>query len=174
MYPKEYVDYLVHFHGDRDYFECHEILEDYWKQTDSGNKESIWVGLILIAVSAYHHRRRNFSGAKRTLEKAIKACELGRASLSKLGLDEATLLALLHERQVMIDMKQLYTSFSLPIHDSALLNECLKTCMQYGLKWNTESDLSNDLIIHRHTLRDRSGVIAERNRRLQSKKATDC
>ncbi|MEH7501602.1 DUF309 domain-containing protein, partial [Neobacillus drentensis] len=29
MYPTEYIQFLAHFHGDRDYFECHELLEDY-------------------------------------------------------------------------------------------------------------------------------------------------
>ncbi|MFZ3196347.1 MAG: DUF309 domain-containing protein, partial [Bacillus mycoides] len=27
MYPTEYIQFLIHFHGDYDYFECHEILE---------------------------------------------------------------------------------------------------------------------------------------------------
>ena len=27
-FPLKYIDFLVHFHGDRDYFECHEILEE--------------------------------------------------------------------------------------------------------------------------------------------------
>ncbi|PAD68333.1 hypothetical protein CHH83_14265, partial [Bacillus sp. 7586-K] len=32
MYDQEYIDFLVHFHCDRDYFECHEILEEHWKK----------------------------------------------------------------------------------------------------------------------------------------------
>lgn len=98
MYPKEYIQFLAHFHGDRDYFECHELLEDYWKKTDSGNKDSIWVGLILVAVSSYHHRRSNFIGAKRTLEKAMHIFEFQADSLTKLGLDKIHLVHFLKGR----------------------------------------------------------------------------
>ena len=63
-FPQKYIEYLVHFHGDRDYFECHEILEEYWKKIDNGNKESIWVGLIQLAVANYHHRRKNLTVPK--------------------------------------------------------------------------------------------------------------
>lgn len=36
MYPTEYIQFLIHFHGDYDYFECHEILEGYWKTKPRG------------------------------------------------------------------------------------------------------------------------------------------
>ena len=36
MYPTEYIQFLIHFHGDYDYFECHEILEEYWKTKPRG------------------------------------------------------------------------------------------------------------------------------------------
>ncbi|WML30813.1 DUF309 domain-containing protein [Neobacillus sp. OS1-32] len=170
MYPTAYIDYLIHFHGDRDYFECHEILEDYWKQSDPGNKDSIWVGLILMAVSAYHHRRENFAGAKRTLEKAIKIFETQADSLVKLGIDSGELINVLNERLLAIEANHLYTSFSLPIIDSALMEECLKICQQRGLEWGKASDVTNDDLIHRHKLRDRTSVIEERNRMLLAKK----
>lgn len=32
MYPEAYVAFLHEFHTTRDYFECHEILEEYWKE----------------------------------------------------------------------------------------------------------------------------------------------
>ncbi len=38
MYPNAYLDYLVYFHGHRDYFECHEVLEEYWKKDQAGKK----------------------------------------------------------------------------------------------------------------------------------------
>ncbi|WP_460291943.1 DUF309 domain-containing protein, partial [Bacillus cereus] len=39
MYPTEYIQFLIHFHGDYDYFECHEILEEYWKTKPRGNRD---------------------------------------------------------------------------------------------------------------------------------------
>ena len=75
-YPKAYILYLVHFHGDRDYFECHEILEEHWKEMDPKDRMSHWVGLIQIAVAVYHERRENRQGAIRTLTKATNNLSL--------------------------------------------------------------------------------------------------
>ncbi|WP_133174958.1 DUF309 domain-containing protein, partial [Heyndrickxia sporothermodurans] len=69
--PEAYIEYLVHFHGDRDYFECHELLEEHWKLTDIKNRHSVWVGLIQLAVSQYHYRRSNIVGAIRLMKKAL-------------------------------------------------------------------------------------------------------
>ena len=30
-YPEAFISYLIEFHATRDYFECHELLEEYWK-----------------------------------------------------------------------------------------------------------------------------------------------
>ncbi len=173
MYPQEYIEFLIHFHGDRDYFECHEILEEYWKQSDPGNKDSIWVGLILVAVSTYHHRRGNFNGAKRTLEKALRIFEMHAHFLSKLGINGPDLLNLLNDRLLAMETRQAYSSFSLPISDPSLLDSCLKTCQQRGLEWGKESDLTNDPLIHRHKQRDRTSVIEERYRMLMQRKGSE-
>ncbi|MEH7107402.1 DUF309 domain-containing protein, partial [Bacillus sp. JJ1764] len=126
MYPNEYISYLVHFHGDRDYFECHEILEEYWKNTEPGNKESVWVGLILLAVSCYHHRRGNFAGAVKTLEKAIPIFESKPNMIQQLGLNCHDLNLMLKERLSDIKDRHIYKSLNLPIADTALLQTCVK------------------------------------------------
>ncbi|WP_042458024.1 DUF309 domain-containing protein [Neobacillus dielmonensis] len=162
MYPKEYVDYLVHFHGDRDYFECHEILEEYWKKTDPGNKDSIWVGLILLAVSAYHHRRKNFHGARKTLEKAIPIFKSHSNSIFQLGINEEKFTELLRNRLQLINKNQAYESFALPIDDLDLQQLCIDTCKEYGYIWGDESNMENKELVHRHMLRDRTSVIEER------------
>lgn len=173
MYPDEYIQFLVHFHGDRDYFECHEILEEYWKESSNQDKDSIWVGLILLAVSAYHHRRANHKGAKRTLEKAIKIFTFHESILSKLGIDSLLFFPLLYRRLKAIENEERYTSFQLPISDPLLLDICLKYCEQQGVQWGNSSDLSNERIVHRHKLRDRSSVIAERQEALMNRKGND-
>ncbi|MGG0716634.1 DUF309 domain-containing protein [Robertmurraya massiliosenegalensis] len=171
MYPKEYIEYLVHFHGDRDYFECHEVLEEYWKKVDKSNKNSVLVGFILLAVSNYHHRRENFSGAARTLKKAIAI--LQQYELEPYGLAESEFLPLLKKRLVRIEERQEYKSLNFPIYDSSLIEACKKACEQKGLSWCVVSDLSNDEIVHRHLLRDRSEVIQEREDALKFKQTKD-
>lgn len=150
MYPKEFIQYLVHFHCDRDYFECHEILEDYWKQIDFGNKQSIWVGLIQLAVSCYHHRRGNFNGAKKTLEKAIIIFSKENNELNDLGINKKLLLPLLHERMAIIIQKKAYSSFNLPIDAPLLLQQCKIMCRKSSGSWGSHSDMDKKEIIHRH------------------------
>jgi predicted metal-dependent hydrolase len=170
LYPREYIQFLAHFHGDRDYFECHEILEEYWKKTDSKNKMSVWVGLILLAVSTYHHRRSNFNGAKRTLEKALMIFEKQSDWLTKLGLEPQLFRDILKKRLSKIEKEENYISFDIPICDPNLLEMCVKHCEQAGFHWGKHSDISNLHLIHRHKLRDRTSVIEERQHSLESRK----
>jgi uncharacterized protein len=173
LYPSEYIQFLAHFHGDRDYFECHELLEDYWKKTDLQTKDSIWVAYILLAVSVYHHRRSNFSGAKRTLVKAVNIFKLQEGSLTKLGIDKVSLFQLLTGRIAALQQGESYKSFSLPISDPILLELAKKACDQQGVIWGNESDMSNHSIVHRHKLRDRTSVIEERKKALETRKSSE-
>ncbi|KPC99353.1 hypothetical protein LR69_02339 [Geobacillus sp. BCO2] len=82
MYPNAYIEYLVHFHSDRDYFECHEILEEHWKQ-DGRNKG--WLVLIQMAVAFYHYRRGNTSGALRLIRRARALLDEAQEMIRRLG-----------------------------------------------------------------------------------------
>lgn len=161
MYPDAFIQYLVHFHGDRDYFECHEILEEYWKDTNEG-KNSIWVGFILLAVSNYHFRRGNIEGASRTLKKALRIFHDQTQKLSELGMNWHRLTLTLKERIIEIETGKSYSSFSLPIKDSELVKKCQNICLLNGFTWGEISNLENHNLINRHITRDRSDVIIER------------
>lgn len=156
MYPKEYIEYLVYFHGNRDYFECHDVLEEYWKKVDKRNKESILVAFILLAVSCYHHRRNNFPGAFRTLKKALHLFLKNKEQLLHYGLEKESFIILLNNKLQEIEKHQKYQSFTLPIHDPYLLNECKKSCKEKGFIWGSSSDLTNEAIIHKHKNRNRN------------------
>jgi len=171
MYPHEYLSYLVHFHADRDYFECHEILEEYWKSLSNESRSAVWVGLIQIAVGLYHHRRGNFAGAKKMLASAIRILHKHAAEVERLALDVNTLTSLLTERLSRIQSGEPYESLELPITDAALLEACRQLAAQKGLVFGQRSDLSNDYLLHKHTLRDRTDVIEERKRSLKQKQA---
>ena len=168
-YPKSYIQYLAHFHGDRDYFECHEILEEYWKATDTGNKKSIWVAFILLAVSNYHYRRNNFAGAQRTLNKAYKIFLQERQSCHRLGISHESLIETLKKREKNLLNTSPYTSFDLPILDPELIKLCQAECKDNGFKWCTKSDPNDLNLIHRHSSRDRSDVIADRKLALEER-----
>ncbi|KHF27432.1 hypothetical protein LR68_03712 [Anoxybacillus sp. BCO1] len=165
MYPKAYIEYLLHFHATRDYFECHEVLEEHWKQT----KEHIWIGLIQLAVGMYHYRRGNIAGAKRMFTKAMRACQKEKQAYEALGIHVEQLVSLLHTYVKRIDDGQPYESICLPIHDISLLHICQQQCDVKGVVWGEKSDMSNEYIIHKHKLRDRSDVVAERERLKQKR-----
>jgi predicted metal-dependent hydrolase len=173
LYPNEYIQYLVHFHGDRDYFECHEILEAYWKDHEIGNKESVWVGLIQLAVSCYHHRRNNYIGAKKTLDKSIKILKREEQSLSSLGLNRDKLFSLLEQRSVLIEKNLPYTSFELPLTDPQLARQCQARCLEDGFRWCAHSNLRDNNLINRHQTRDRTNIIQEREKALKRRKGSE-
>ncbi|MCD7033309.1 DUF309 domain-containing protein [Metabacillus sp. GX 13764] len=167
MYPDAYIDYLVHFHGDRDYFECHEVLEEYWKEKPVQERKIVWVGLIQLAVALYHHRRGNFPGALRLMNNAEGIFSAEKTALKKLGLDESRLLKQITACINKIREDGPYESIDLPIADQSLLNECRKECKNRGMQWGSPSQLENLPLINRHSLRNREDVISERNRQKQ-------
>ncbi|MCA1063245.1 DUF309 domain-containing protein [Rossellomorea sp. AcN35-11] len=170
VYPKPYLEFLMYFHGNRDYFECHEVLEEYWKEVDPKNRSSHWVGLIQVAVGFYHYRRGNLTGAVRTFKKAVLNIQSNHKELSRFGMDAARLQDMLEAIIQELNTNQSYRSINLPLTDSSLLNEVQALCEDSGFNWCTPSDLSNHELIHRHSLRDRTDVILERKKALERKK----
>ncbi|MDN4527332.1 DUF309 domain-containing protein [Fictibacillus fluitans] len=160
MYPEAYIDYLAYFHGKRDYFECHEVLEEHWKK--EGMQNGVWVGLIQIAVSLYHQRRGNVEGARRMMESAIKRLDGQKENIAALGLDHSLLLEQLKKRLSDITSRFPYTDMNLPVTDKSLFNECCQSIKKHGSSWGAMSDMDNDQIIHKHRTRDRSEIIRER------------
>ena len=173
LYPKEYIEYLVHFHGSRDYFECHEILEDYWKRVDAANKQSIWVGFIQLAVSCYHYRRSNLAGAKKTLAKAQQIFSQEGQTLLKLGINPEEMTAILEQLRGRIDNHIPYESFRLPLADPVLIDECQQVADLHGFDLKQTSKLTDEKLVHRHQLRDRTSVIQTRKEALKKKKGSD-
>jgi len=169
-YPLSYIQYLAHFHGDRDYFECHEILEEYWKATDTGNKKSIWVAFIQLAVSNYHYRRNNFSGAKRTLRKAYEIFADNKNHVKRLGIDDEALIKSLAVRESQLQGNLPYTSFNLPLADCRLFQLSLAECKEKGFEWGAISNPNNLDLIHKHSLRDRTDIILGRKIALEERR----
>ncbi|KJD45418.1 DUF309 domain-containing protein [Paenibacillus terrae] len=86
-YEPLYVAYLVYFNRDRDYFECHEVLEELWLKLD---RDPVYKGLLQIAVGLYHFRNGNFRGGYMMLDSAVHKLE--HASPQALGINMAKLV----------------------------------------------------------------------------------
>lgn len=166
MYPKPFIDYLVYFHSFRDYFECHEVLEEYWKE--EGKNNELWVGLIQLAVALYHQRRGNFRGARKQINTAIKKLNKEQQQLNLLGIDWESFKPMVENRKQEIINLIPYTSFNMPILDQNLLQKCEKAAEMAGVSWKKE-DICSNYIIHKHKLRDRSQLIEERKRQLMKR-----
>jgi predicted metal-dependent hydrolase len=168
-YPEPYIEYLVYFHTDRDLFECHEVLEAFWKSVPDSPLRAAWHGLIQTAVGLYHHRRGNLIGARRMLESALS--HLSETDLKVLGIDPQKFIALVKSRLIQLseDPKQKYEDFNIPLADPELVQLCMAYAAAVNKKWLDQSDTANLNLVHKHTLRDRTAIVKARQQQLALK-----
>ncbi|HEY0829182.1 MAG TPA: DUF309 domain-containing protein [Bacilli bacterium] len=171
-YAEEYVKYLIYFHTDRDFFECHEVLEEYWKGNPKSGFNKAWIGLIQVAVSTYHHRRNNIKGAHKMLDQAL--INLSADDLTQLGINSGVFLKMLQERKTHLEKnpKAPYSEMDIPIADPELLKQCNDLCAKQGLQWGSISNMYDEELIHKHSRRDRSEVINARLKELERRQAS--
>jgi len=169
IYPVEYINYLIEFHATRDYFECHELLEEYWKEHPQDGYETFWVGCIQVAVGQYHERRLNLRGARLMYESAIH--KLSSLPQVILGVDLENLLIQLDERVKACQIQSPYEDMFFNIVDDQLRAQCEQGSALRSLRWGISSEETTEHIIHRHKLRDRSDVVSARQTALQKKAA---
>jgi hypothetical protein len=173
QYPRAYVEYLLLFHAYRDYFECHEVLEQQWKRENQEARAAreadsmpgkAWVALIQTAVALYHHRRGNVRGAAKMMESAVRNTASALNEMSRLGIDGPRFLRRLDARrkQLREDPPVSFSDLDIPLADKDLEAFCIQECEQRGVRWGAPSDSQNDWLIHKHKRRDRSGIIRER------------
>lgn len=68
-YHELYLLFLYHFNYSRDYYECHDVLEELWLETQ---RDRFYQGLLQVAVGLYHHRWNNRKGSTLLFEGAIE------------------------------------------------------------------------------------------------------
>ncbi|PZE21870.1 DUF309 domain-containing protein [Paenibacillus xerothermodurans] len=169
-YPQAFIDYLIHFHAERDFFECHEVLEEYWKEHPDDPLNKAYVGCIQVAVSMYHQRRGNLAGAVKLLRNALG--NLTDEDMHRLGIEAAAFRERLQERLRELNKPDFqYRDLNIPLADPDLLSLCRERCAATNLTWQCPSNFDDTYLINKHTLRDRSGVIAERERSRHAKTA---
>ncbi|MDD9267763.1 DUF309 domain-containing protein [Paenibacillus sp. GCM10023248] len=169
QYPEDYLEYLLQFHAERDYFECHEIMEEFWKEHPGDVRSKTYVALIQIAVGMYHIRRGNRPGAVKMLQSSLRNAQAEH--VASLGLDAEELVRLIRDTLTQIEQDGYsYADINLPIADAGLLALCTAECRRRGLNWQAPSRLEDSELTEKHTRRDRSGVIEERARQYQIRK----
>ncbi|MNO43913.1 hypothetical protein D3C76_341460 [compost metagenome] len=86
-YEPLYLEYLVYFNRDRDYFECHEVLEELWL---ARKRDPLYKALLQVAVGLYHFRNLNVRGAAIMLSGA--SAKLEEYPATTLGINLAKLV----------------------------------------------------------------------------------
>ncbi|CAH0117574.1 hypothetical protein PAE9249_00033 [Paenibacillus sp. CECT 9249] len=71
-YDPLFVQFIVYFNVKRDYFECHEVMEELWLEE---GRDLLYQGLLQVAVALYHHRNGNISGATKLFRGAVEKLE---------------------------------------------------------------------------------------------------
>src|SRR5699024_3253741 len=170
MQSQAFIDFLVYFQGVRDYFQCHEVLEDEWLKDPPGERKSYLKGFIAIAVSQYHHRRGNFRGAKRAMENAVKRLKDDHSVIQSFGLQADVLMDQLREKIREIRSGKPYKSINFPIKDSELIQICQKLSRRKGCVFGNPSDMSDEQLIHKHQLPNRDKIISKREKAYRRKK----
>ncbi|CAG7650884.1 DUF309 domain-containing protein [Paenibacillus allorhizosphaerae] len=71
-YDRLYVQFIYYFNIARDYFECHEVLEELWLEE---GRDPLYQGLLQVAVGLYHHQNGNVSGSIKLFTAALEKLE---------------------------------------------------------------------------------------------------
>jgi len=164
MHPQHhtlFIDYCAYFNGNGDFFECHEVLEEYWKDIAPGNKNHPLVGYVQLATGLYHWRRGNATGAFKILQKAHNNFQMNKGHVFFHEIDYTKLLTHLSETLDNIQMGKSFQAFQLP------LLPALQDLVMTRIQLLPES--SADYLLHKHMLRDRSHILAERQESKQRK-----
>lgn len=98
VYEPLYLAYLVYFNRDRDYFECHEVLEELWLAKE---RDPLYKALLQVAVGLYHFRNGNIRGGRIMLHRSHEV--LQQYPPETLGIRLAKLVKEVGEYAVQLD-----------------------------------------------------------------------
>lgn len=68
-FDQRFLDFLIYFNRDRDYFECHEVMEELWLASGS---DPLYKGLLQVAVGLFHFRSGNRRGSLMMFQSALE------------------------------------------------------------------------------------------------------
>lgn len=161
-----FVKFIVYFNQNQDFFECHEVLEDYWNEVPNRTKDHPLTAYILLATGLYHWRRENHVGAARTLRKAAKKIrEMPvKHPLFTKGIDFSTLNRDVQNTLSLVEEKKLFKPFPIGITSDELALIVKTTEQRMNLL-----PLNSEMLIHKHKLRDRTNILQKKKKELSRK-----
>ncbi|SOB94177.1 hypothetical protein SAMN05880501_101775 [Ureibacillus xyleni] len=162
LFHRLFVDFCTYYNGNQDYFECHEVLEEYWKEIAPGDKNHPLVGYVQLATGMYHWRRNNRMGAMKILKKALNNFSINQSS---------PFFDYIHYNQLYNDCEKSiaaiekgydFTSFKIEIQNAELAALVQKNITELPT-------LPLNYLLNKHMLRDRSDILNERNKKLEER-----
>ncbi|TAA72512.1 DUF309 domain-containing protein [Planococcus salinarum] len=147
-----FIQYIIHFNSNEDYFECHEVGEEYWKDVAPKDKTHPLAGWIQMSVGMYHWRRSNFPGALRSFIRAKD--KLSDAGIWTEGFDGKILANQLSGSIEAVTARTAFTPYRLPV-----VSEELAQAVRHHMAKNPSETLDAHFLMHKHRLRDRTSII---------------
>lgn len=100
---------------ERDYFECHEVLEEIWiEDTNCTTKNHPAIPLLQFSVALLHWKRENHSGAFKVFQNSLEHLKDSRNDVDRLGVDSTKLRELTEVLMIEIEKKSEYRSVEIP------------------------------------------------------------
>lgn len=73
------------------YHECHDLIEEIWRKTESRNDKKFYQGIIQVAVALHLTEEKRYDGAKKVYERAKSNLE--NMNQAFYGIDQSKLLS---------------------------------------------------------------------------------
>lgn len=162
LFHSLFIKYCTYFNGNQDFFECHEVLEEYWKEIN-GKKNHPLVGFIQIASSLYHWRRGNFKGAYKLMKNALQIIEQNQMSIFFEYIDFPMLISDCQNALTSLEQKLPFRSFKIHI-----TNETLSQLVQKEIE--TLPSIDKHFLLHKHMLTNREDILQLREEKRKNKK----
>lgn len=149
-FAQQYLDFLFEFHMTRDYFECHEIMETYWKKTKPLTDEKCGaVALLQLSISLYHWRRKNYDGALYEIKRVYDNLAYTLKDLVEVynlaALDFAEDIS---DLVYLIETRQEYYDYNLPLEQPVLSAYCEE--FELTSSWQAPSPMDDSSVIDHH------------------------
>lgn len=157
-----FIDYCAYFNGNEDYFECHEVLEEYWKEIAPRDKQHPLVGYIQVATGLYHWRRGNVKGAGKALKNARTLLKHNNLPAFSELIAFPQFIAHIDHSLAKIHAKQPFQPFQITV-----TNDELNSLVSKHIK--SLPAQSKHFLVNKHMLRDRSEILQAREAKKRSR-----
>lgn len=112
---KRYHEFFKLFE-ERDYFECHEVLEEIWiEETNCTTKNHPAIPLLQFSVALLHWKRENYSGAFKVFQNSFVHLKGSETDLNRLGVDSTRLKEMIKELMLEVENRSTYRFIQIPL-----------------------------------------------------------